>query len=216
MIALMRYVARDVFRSQRWVAPVLCFAAIDAIIGAQSGSVLPSYAIVAAALLFITTWLTVVIINSEDPIQLSITEVCAGSQTKVRVSKLAVSLLIAVVLGILGMIVPTIISNSPTTARVVIAGICAQVITAVMGVTFGAICSQPIVRRRSWSVLLGVLLGMATVLIPHGPPTRQLLVLFNKTGHFALGPSVLLIGVETLLLAGIVTAWSLRFARQRV
>jgi hypothetical protein len=216
MIALVRYVGRDTFRSQRWVAPLLCFGAIDAIIGAQTGSVLPSYAIGAAALLFITTWLTVVIINNEDPIQQSITEVCAGSQTKVRVSKLAVSLLIAVVLGVLGMIAPTIISSSTTTINEVIAGICAQVITAVMGVTFGAICSRPIIRRRSWSVLLGVLLGMATVLIPHGPPTRQLLVLFNETGHFSLGPPVLLIGIETLLLAGIVTAWSLRFARQRV
>ncbi len=216
MIALVRYVARDTLRSQGWVAPLLCFGAIDAIVSAQTGSVLPSYAIGAAALLFITIWLTVVIINNEDPIQESITEVCAASQTKVRVSKLAVSFLTALVLGVLGMIAPTIISSSATTIKEVIAGISAQVITAVMGVAFGAICSRPIIRRRSWSVLLGVLLGMATVLIPHSPPTRQILVLFNETGHFALGPPVLLVGIETLLLAGIVTAWSLRFARQRL
>ena len=41
MIALVRYVGRDTFRSQRWVAPLLAFAVIDAIIGAQAGSVLP-------------------------------------------------------------------------------------------------------------------------------------------------------------------------------
>lgn len=216
MIALIRYVGRDTLRSQRWVAPLLGFAAIDAIIGAQTGSVLPSYAIGAAALLFIATWLTVVIINNEDPIQLTITEVCAGSQAKVRLSKILVSLLLAVAIGILGMIAPTILADSRTTVQEVTAGICAQVITAVMGVTFGAICSRPIVRRRSWSVLLGVLLGMATVLIPHGPPTRQILVLFNETGHLTLGGPVLLIGVETLLLAGIVTALSLRVAQQRV
>ena len=86
------------------------------------------------------------------------------------------------------MIAPTVTSTSETTIKEVIAGICAQIITAMMGVTFGALCSRPIIRRRSWSVLLGVLLGMATVLIPHGPPTRQLLVLFNETGHIALGP----------------------------
>jgi hypothetical protein len=216
VIALVRYVGRDTMRSQRWVAPLLCFAAIDAIIGAQTGSALPSYAIEAAALLFITIWLTVVIINNEDPIQQTITDVCAGSQTKVRVSKLAVSLLFGIALGVLGMISPTIHAGSPTTIKDVAAGFGAQVITAVMGVTFGAICSRPIVRRRSWSVLLGVLLGMATVLIPHGPPTRQLLVLFNETGQFALGPPVLFIGLETLLLAAIALAWSLRFARHRV
>jgi len=85
-----------------------------------------------------------------------------------------------------------------------------------MEVAFGAICSRAIILRGSWSVLLGVLLGMATVLIPHGPPTRQLLVLFNETGYFAIGPPVPLIGIETLLLAGIATAWSLRVARKRV
>ena len=216
MIALVRYVATDTLRSQRWVAPLLSFAVIDAIIGAQTGSALPSYAIGAAALLFITTWLTVVVVNNEDPVQQSITEVCARSQTQVRVAKLLVSLVIAVVLGVLGMIAPTVISGSPTTAKVVIAGTSAQIITAVMGVTFGALCSRPIIRRRSWSVLLGVLLGLATVLLPHGPPTRQLLVLFNETGHYALGLPVVLIGAETLLLAGIVTAWSLRFAQRRV
>ena len=215
MIALLRYVAADAFRSQRWVAPLLGFAAIDAVVSAQTGSVLPSYAIAAAALLFIATWLTVILVNNEDPVQQGITEVCAGSQAKVRLSKLMVSLSIAVVFGFLGMIAPTVLSSSPSTAKDVVAGICAQTITALMGVTFGALCSRPILRRRSWSVLMGVLLGMATILIPHGPPTRQLLVLFNETGHLALGPPVLLIGVETILLAGLLTAWSLRLALRR-
>lgn len=216
MIALVRYVGTDTLRSQRWVAPLLCFGAIDSIIGAQTGSVLPSYAIEAAALLFITIWLTVVVVNNEDPIQQTITEVCAGSQTKLRISKLVVSLVLGIALGLLGMIAPTILTGSPTTTKEVAAGFGAQVITAVMGVTFGAICSRPIVRRRSWSVLLGVLLGMATVLIPHGPPTRQLLVLFNETGHLALGLPVLLIGLETLVIAAIALTWSLEFARRRV
>ena len=216
MIALVRYVGSDSAPITAVGGTHALLPAIDAIIGAQTGSVLPSYAIGAAALLFIATWLTVVIVNNEDPIQLSITEVCAGSQTKVRAVKLAVSLMIAVGLGVLGMIVPTVLTTSPMAIKEVIAGLCAQVITAVMGVALGAICSRPIIRRRSWSVLLGVLLGMATVLIPHGPPTRQLLVLFDETGRFALAGPVLLIGVETLLLGGIVTAWSLRLAQQRV
>jgi hypothetical protein len=216
MIALVRYVGTDTLRSQRWVAPLLCFGAIDSIIGAQTGSALPSYAIEAAALLFITIWLTVVVVNNEDPIQQTITEVCAGSQTKLRISKLVVSLVLGIALGLLGMIAPTILTGSPTTTKEVAAGFGAQVITAVMGVTFGAICSRPIVRRRSWSVLLGVLLGMATVLIPHGPPTRQLLVLFNETGHLALGLPVLLVGLETLVIAAIALTWSLEFARRRV
>jgi hypothetical protein len=214
MLALVRYVWIDAFRSQRWVAPVLSFGAIDVVISAQNGSALASYAGAAAALLFITTWLTVVVVNNEDPVQQSITEVCAASQWKVRVSKLEASLVTAVALGVLGMIAPTVISSSAPSGGAVIAGISAQIITAVMGVTFGALCSRPLVHRRSLSVLLGVLLGMATVLIPHAPPTRQLLVLFNETGKVSLGPPVLLIGLETLLLAALAATISFRFIRQ--
>ncbi len=214
MIALVRYAGRDAFRSQRWVAPLLCFAAIDAVISAPAGSALPSFALGAAALVFVATWLTVVIVNSEDPVQLTITEVCAGSPTRVRLAKLVLSLVTAVVVGVLGMIGPAVVAGPPTAGQVV-AGVGAQAICAVAGVAFGAVCSRPIVDRRAWAVLLGVGLGLATVLIPHGPPTRQLLVLFNETGHLALGVPVVLIGVETLVLAGAVTAWSLGAARRR-
>jgi hypothetical protein len=212
MTGLFRYVTLDTLRSQRWVAPLVCFAAVDAIIGTHSGSVLPSYAITGTALLFVALWLTVVIVNNEDPIQQTITEVCAGSADKVRLSKLAVSFGFAVIIGVLGMIAPTILADSGRTLAAVAAGVCAQIITALIGVTFGSLCSRPIVRRRSWSVLLGIVLGMATVVIPYGPPTRQILVLFNETGRFALGVPVLLIGVETLVLAGAITALSLRIA----
>jgi Tfp pilus assembly protein PilV len=41
-----------------------------------------------------------------------------------------VSLLIAIVLGVLGMVALTVLSSSSATIREIIAGICAQVITA--------------------------------------------------------------------------------------
>lgn len=216
MTGLLGYVAIDSLRSQRWVVPLLSFAVIDAVISAHTGPVLPSYAIAATVLLFTATALTVVIVNTEDPIQQTVTEVCAGSKEKVRLSKLTVSFVFSVMIGLVGMIAPTIFAGSGKTLSAVASGICAQVITALIGVTFGSICSRPIVSRRSWSVLLGTVLGMATVVIPNGPPTRQILVLFNKTQPFSLGGPVLLIAAETLVLAGIVTAASLRIARLRV
>jgi hypothetical protein len=213
VIALVRYVWADTLRSQRWVAPVLSFAAVDAILSAQTGSAFASYAAEATALLFVATWLTVVVVNNEDPVQQQITEACAGRSSTVRLSKLIVSFAIAVVLGVLGMIAPTLTTAQGTAGREIIAGVCAQFLTALMGVAFGAFCSRPIVPRRSYSVLLGVLLGLATVLIPHAPPTRQLLVLFNKTGQFALATPVALICVETIVLAGAAVAVSLRLSK---
>ena len=85
MRALVRYICSDTLRGQRWVAPLLCFVAVDAIASTQNGSVLPTFAITATALLFVATWLTVVIVNNEDPVQQAITESCAGSRTTVRI-----------------------------------------------------------------------------------------------------------------------------------
>ncbi len=214
MIALLRYTLSDTFHAQRWVAPVVCLAALDAIISSQTGSLLPTYAILATTMLFIATWLTVIIVNNEDPVQLSITETCAGSRSKVRLSKLLFSYLLVVALGLVAML-PPIFIGSGTSPRVLVAGVCGLLIATLAGVSFGALCSRPIVRRRAWSVLLGILVCLGTVLLPSGVPSRQLLVLFNKTGKFALAVPLALIGVETLVLCGLLVMISLRLALRR-
>lgn len=214
MRALVRYVWIDTLRSQRWVAPILCFGAVVATICTQAGSALPTYAISAAALLFIGTWLTIVTVNNEDPVQQSITIVCAGSQSRVRLAKLLVAFSVAAVLGLLGLIGPPLASSSGTTVTDVLAGACAQLLTALTGVGLGSLLSRPLVTRRALAVLIGAAVCLATVIVPYGPPTRQLLVLFNKTGSFALGVSILLILVETILIATLAVSVSLRVARR--
>jgi hypothetical protein len=199
--ALIHYLALDTFRSQRWVAPVLTFGIVVAIACTQSGSVLPTYALTATALLFVATWLSIVVVNNEDPMQQSITSVCAGGGSRVRVGKLLVAFLLAIALGLVGMIAPPLASSNGVTGVELLAGFSAQVLTALAGVALGALCSRPLVVRRAWSVLLGAGVGLATVIVPHCPPTRQLLVLFNRSGHFALGIPVLVISVETLVIS---------------
>jgi hypothetical protein len=215
VIGLLRYTLSDTFHSQGWVAPVVSLGAIDAIISAQTGSLLPTFAILATALLFVSTWLTVVIVNNEDPIQLSITETCAGSRSKVRLSKLLFSYLMAVMLGLVAMMPPIFIARTGSTARVLIAGICGLLIAALAGVSLGALCSRPVIRRRAWSVLLGVVVCLGTILLPSGIPSRQLLVLFNKTGQFALALPLALIALETLVLCAVGVIVSLRLSLRR-
>lgn len=214
MIALLRYILSDTFHAQRWVAPVVCLAVLDAIISSQTGSLLPTYAILATTMLFIATWLTVIIVNNEDPVQLSITETCAGSRSKVRLSKLLFSYLLVVALGLVAML-PPIFIGSGTSPRVLIAGVCGLVIATLAGVSFGGLCSRPIVRCRAWSVLVGILVCLGTVLLPSGVPSRQLLVLFNKTGTFALAVPLALISLETLVLCALLVMISLRLALRR-
>ncbi|MFZ0248659.1 MAG: hypothetical protein WAL61_01840 [Acidimicrobiales bacterium] len=215
MRALLGYVYRDMVRGQRWVAPLVCFAALDAILSAQTGSVLPTYAVTATALLFIGTWLTVVIVNNEDPVQQAITEACARSRSRVRLSKLLFAYLAIAALGVVGMIGPPIASSSRVTPTDLGAGVCAQLITALAAVALGALCSRPVIRRRAWSVLLGVTVCLATVIVPSGPPTRQLLVLYDKTGSFRLGVPLALIALETLVLGAVAIAVSVRVSLRR-
>jgi hypothetical protein len=214
VIALLRYLFCDTFRAQRWVAPVVCLGTVDAIISAQNGSLLPTFAILATALVFVSTWLTVVIVNNEDPVQLSITETCAGSRSKVRLSKLLVSYLLALLLGVLAMIAPILIASSITVA-ILTSGFIGLIVAGLAGVSLGALCSRPIIRRRAWSVLVGFVVCLGTVLLPSGLPSRQLLVLFNKTGQFALALPLALIALETLALCTLAVLVSLNLALRR-
>jgi hypothetical protein len=63
-------------------------------------------------------------------------------------------------------------------------------------------------------VLAGFAVCLATVIIPYGPPTRQLLTLLNKTGSFALGVPILLIGAETAIIAIVAVGASLRISQR--
>ncbi len=193
---------------------MLTFGAAVAIISAQTGSVLPTYAISATVLLFIATWLSIVVVNNEDPIQQSVTTVCAGSSYKVRLSKLLIAFCVSGALGLIGLIGPPLASTSGVTGTELLVGGAAQLLTALAGTALGAVCSRPLVSRRAWSVLIGFLVCLGTVIVPHCPPTRQILVLFNETGSVALGLPVLLITGETLAISGIAMATSLRIAQQ--
>jgi len=82
--AIVRYVAADAMRSQRWVAPVLLFAAAVLIFNTDAGPLLSTYADTAACLLPVAAWLTVVIVNAEDPVLTDVSIVTVGSDVRFR------------------------------------------------------------------------------------------------------------------------------------
>jgi hypothetical protein len=212
---LVRYVWSDALRGHCWIAPTLCFFGIEAIICAQTGSVLPTYAVSAAVFLFISTWITVVTVNNEDPVQQSITIVSAGSLSEVRLAKLCVSLLAGIALSVVGLVGPLLATSFDATITDVAAGAGAQMFTTLTGVALGALLSRPVVTKRAWAVLFGFGVCLATIIVPYGPPARQLLVLFNKPGEFSLAPAMFLIALETAVITTVSVAASLRLARWR-
>jgi hypothetical protein len=214
VITLCRYLWSDLIRSHRWVAPLVIYVAVEAISSATAGAVLPTYSAVSVAVLFLAIWIAVIVSKSEDPLQSYVTAVTAHGVAKTRLSKLFVAFQVATLLGLLGLAAPAIITSAPVDTSAVVAGALAVVATSGAGVAIGGICSRPIVKRTSWALLLGLSAGMATILIPHAPPTRQVLVLFSAS-HPNLGPTLGLILAETVLLSTLLVVSSLRIAWKR-
>ena len=154
--------------------------------------------------------------NNEDPVQQTITESCAGNRAKVRLAKLLLSFLLSVFLGLVAMVPPIFLSSEGVRSKDLVAGACAQAIAALAAVGLGGLVQS---THRPTSRLVRSLgdswLVSATILIPNGVPSRQLLVLFNRTGQVALAVPILLIGLETLALCVLAIVLSIRLATSR-
>jgi hypothetical protein len=215
VIALVRYGAADVLRSQRWVAPVLTFLAIEAVIAAGNGTVMPTYAVSAVALLFVTTWMTVVALNAEDPVQETVTAVTAGSRVRPRVARMIVVFGFGTVLAAVALVTAPVVSTDGVSTAHLGAGAGAHLLTVLAGVAVGALCSRPIVTRTAWAVIAGFALCLADALVPGLPPGRRLLELFDGDHVHDLGGRLSVIALETVLLAAVLVVGSQRLARAR-
>lgn len=215
MIALVRYSAADVLRSQRWVAPVLTFLAVEAVIAAGNGTVLPTYAVSAVALLFMTTWITVVTLNVEDPIQETVTAVAAGGRTAPRLAKMVVAYGFGAALAVVALVVPPVVSTDSVTIGHAGAGLGALLLSILAGVAIGALCSRPIVSRTAWAVIAGLTLCLVDALVPGLPPGRQLLENFDSDHVRDLASRLSVTALETVALVAVLVVASLRLARAR-
>jgi hypothetical protein len=214
VIALLRYVAADSLRAERWAAPVLLFLGATAAFNAdEGGDALACYGFTAAVLLPVAVWLTVAIGNSEDPVQRDVTAVTVGGAWRVLFARLLCAALVCAVLAIGALIWSPVAGNSDRPSWVV-AGAVAHAITLVAGVAIGAVLSRPVVTRLSRVVFGGTAALLVELALPV-PPLRPMLQLFDADHPAALGWPLTLIGVETLALSAVLVAVADRVARQR-
>lgn len=120
MTALLRYRADLLVRSQRWLAPVLLYAAFVGI-GVQAGQpVLDSLGYAAAGLLPVTAWLVQLCVDQEPPAARTVTAAVVGSP-RVHLASLLTGLGCAGLLGVAATLVVLLISRPTghdTTVRV--------------------------------------------------------------------------------------------------
>lgn len=211
MTALLRYQADLLVRSQRWLAPVLLYAAFLGI-GVQSGQpVLDSLGYAAAGLLPVTAWLVQLCAGQEPPAARTVAAAAVGA-ARVHLAALLAALGCAGLLGAAGTLVVVLISKPASTDNAVrvaplpaaLAGLLAAACCVLLGAVVGALCTRPLLHRRGWSVLATVLAALLA-LVTSGSPAHHAvtgLVTGSRTGTVHM-PVLPLLAATALAVAAV-------------
>ncbi|GAA1609898.1 hypothetical protein [Actinoplanes couchii] len=182
MVALIRYQLAAVVHGQRYVAPLLFFGIVLTVFTVNDGGLLTNtYVVSASTLLISMCWLTVTIVNHEDPVRRSIQSVTAGGAGRVLAAEMLLALLSGVVLLGFGLAFPILLGQHRWGGADLAAGALAQLNCAVTGIAIGVVCSRLVVPRPGWSLLLALVVVIAVPLIPGLPPVNPVLTMMSGT-----------------------------------
>jgi hypothetical protein len=205
--ALYRYLLTSVLLSQRYLPPTLIFLAALAVgTTSDNGPLQSSYAFCVLAMLVCTTWLTVSIVNHEDPTQRQITVVTMGSSLRVLATTVAVVVTWCVPLLIIGLVYPIVTGNHVVTAGTLAVGAAAQLGAALIGATIGLLCSRLVIRRIGIAMLTAAAAILAVLLLRWISPIRSIMTVLSndKTAGAHAVPLTLLAALSVVLLVAAV------------
>ncbi|MFG2591875.1 ATP-binding cassette domain-containing protein [Streptomyces sp. NPDC048438] len=176
--ALIRYQAATLARSQRWLAPLLLYAAVLGV-GVRAGQpLMDSLGYAAAALLPAAAWLVRLCVTQEPLAARTVTAAAVGPSRAHRASLLT-GLGCALALGAAGAGIVLLISEPVSTDHTVavpllpaaLAGLLAAGCSALLGTAVGALCARPVLHRHGWS-LAATVLGALLALVTDGSPAK--------------------------------------------
>ncbi|GGW64528.1 hypothetical protein GCM10010503_47170 [Streptomyces lucensis JCM 4490] len=221
MNALLRYQADLLLRSQRWLPPVILYAAFLAV-GVQSGQpVLDSLGYTAAALLPVAAWLVRVCVTAEPPAARACVAAARGP-VRAHLACLLTALIASVLLAVTATAVVTLISDPASNGhrihvaplRAAAAGLPATLACALLGTAVGALTNRPLLRSTGRAVP-AMLLGALLSVVATGSPAQAAvdgLVTGSQTGRVPV-PLLPLAGAA-LLTAGAFAAAARLTARR--
>ncbi|WP_217145478.1 ABC transporter [Streptomyces sp. AC627_RSS907] len=178
MTALLRYQAALLLRSQRWLPPVILYAAALGI-GVQGGQpVLDSLGWAAAVLLPVAAWLVRICVTGEPPAARACVSAARGP-ARAHLACLLVGLAAAALLGTVATLVVTPISDPVSTGHGTPvpplpaggAGLLAALVCALLGSAVGALTAWPVLRSPGRAVP-ALLLAALLALVTSGSPAR--------------------------------------------
>ena len=212
MSALYRYLMASVLLSQRYLPPTLIFLAALAVgTTSDNGPLQSSYAFCVLAMLVCTTWLTVSIVNHEDPTQRKITLVMIGSSLRVLTMTVAVVITWCVPLLLIGLVYPIVTGKHVVTAGDLAVGAAAQLGAAMIGIAIGLLCSRLVLPRIGVAMLTAAAAILAVLLLRWISPIRPIMTVLSdeKTAGANAVPLTLLAVLSAILLAAAVVATKL-------
>ena len=171
-LAVARYVAADVVRSERVLIPVVVYGVVLAVLLSDSVGRPPGvWPATALALYPTAAWLTLVVANHQSPAQRLVTMAAAGGPVRLVTGTVLVALAADAVLVLVSVVVPVVRAADPYPTEAVLSGVLVHVAAATTGTAIGVLFARPLVTRIGWSFLLAVIsVVTVTAVQPWLPP----------------------------------------------
>lgn len=175
MLAMIRYYLALLGHSQRYLPAILAYIAVNTVLYTDPKSpLLPQYGISAGSLLVVSCWLTIAMLDVEDPVQRLVTFSHARRWRSVLGGATLAVFGCAVVL-----ILVTVLWSGLRTGGFTIGtfalGASAHALCALFGIAIGLPCSRLLVPRVGWSVLAAIFVLAAVLLVKWLPLANPLL-----------------------------------------
>ncbi|MET7519782.1 hypothetical protein ABZS88_41695 [Streptomyces sp. NPDC005480] len=165
MIALVRYMFTVLVLSQRYLAPLLLFLGLVAVLtSSDAGPLTATYASVAGAMLLCSIWLTMALIGLEDQPHRSIVVVSSGSHLRVLLAAVGTAAVWCLLLTAAGLVLPLMFGTRTPGLADLALGTEAQLTCAFTGIAIGLVCSRLVFRRQGYALVLALVLLLAVLL----------------------------------------------------
>ncbi|RSN14982.1 hypothetical protein DMC63_25130 [Streptomyces sp. WAC 05977] len=175
MLAMTRYYLALLGHSQRYLPAILAYLAVNTVLYTDPKSpLLPQYGISAGSLLVVSCWLTIAMLDVEDPVQRLVTFSHARRWRSVLGGATLAVFGCAAVLIIVTLAWSGLRSGGFPIGTLAL-GAAAHALCALFGIAIGLPCSRLLVPRIGWSVLAAIFALAAFLLVKWLPLANPLL-----------------------------------------
>ncbi|MGW1892276.1 hypothetical protein ACWCP6_18755 [Streptomyces sp. NPDC002004] len=217
MIALARYMLTVLLLSQRYLAPLLLFLGLVAVLtSSDTGPLAATYASVAGAMLLCSVWLTMALIGLEDQPHRSIVVVSAGSHLRVLLGTVGTAAVWCLLLTAAGLVLPLMFGTHTFGLADLALGTEAQLTCAFSGMAIGLVCSRLVFRRQGYALVLALVLVLAVLIGKGVSPVNIMLTHLQSASDSAdvlVSTGVLLAVATAFLAAGVAITQAISLRR---